>query len=228
MCYGFRDQSDVIFRDENQVAKKHALETKSGIKTRYRQDYSPIMMSFSIDPDEAVLNQFSRFCVLAVGNREGEELSAIVPSLYASARSASPCTPAILAMAWLKAAPFATVNQRMGAARRKYGEAVVKLREALQDPHTAKADDALFTVLFMLMIEVSEPFRMLCISLVLVMSLLTSRLQNMTATSSSMPNPIKHISGAVMLVNLRGLQNFASDAARAMLFFVKVTLVCPS
>ena len=175
MCYGFRDQWDVIFRNENQVAKKHALEIKSGSKARYRQDHSSIMMSFSIDPDEAVLNQFFRFCVLAVGkregavgSREGEELSAIVPSLYARAHLASPCTPAILAMAWLTAAPFATVNQRMGAARRNYGEAVVKLREALEDPHTAKADDALFTVLLMLIIEVSGLFCMLFISLVLV------------------------------------------------------------
>ena len=127
------------------------------------------MMSFSIDLDEAVLNQFSRFCALAEEDREGQEaITAIIPSLYANARSASPCIPAILAMAWLRAAPFATGNQRIGAARRKYGEAVLKLREALQDPHTAKADDALFTVLFMLVIEVKKPLRMLVISLVLV------------------------------------------------------------
>ena len=49
----------------------------------------------------------------------------------------------------------------------------------------------------------------------------------MTATSQSMPNPIKHIHGAIMLVNFRGLQNFASDAARIMFTFIKVTLVCP-
>lgn len=49
----------------------------------------------------------------------------------------------------------------------------------------------------------------------------------MTATSKSMPNPSKHINGAIMLVNIRGMQNFASDVARKLFSFVKVTLVCP-
>ena len=48
----------------------------------------------------------------------------------------------------------------------------------------------------------------------------------MTATSKSMPNPSKHINGAIMLVNFRGLQNFASDAGRRLFSFIKVILVC--
>ncbi|CAD6585860.1 MAG: hypothetical protein ASARMPREDX12_002143 [Alectoria sarmentosa] len=46
----------------------------------------------------------------------------------------------------------------------------------------------------------------------------------MTATSKSMPNPIMHIRGVVMLVNFRGLGNFANELARNMFFFVKLTL----
>lgn len=60
-------------------------------------------------------------------------------------------------MAWVTSAPFASVSQRMATARQKYGEAVVKLRDALRDPRTAKADDALITVLLMLMLEVYKP-----------------------------------------------------------------------
>ena len=48
----------------------------------------------------------------------------------------------------------------------------------------------------------------------------------MTATSQSMPDPMKHINGAVTLVNFRGMQNFESDAARTTFNFVKITLVC--
>lgn len=141
------------------MAERLAMKKKStGFKNRYHQTRSQITKSFSVDPDQAVLNQYARFHVLPEGNKEGHAaFSAVIPSLYASARSDSPCTPAILAMAWVTSAPFATVSQRMGAARRKYGEAVVKLRDALQDPCTARADDALFTVLFMLMLEVPKP-----------------------------------------------------------------------
>lgn len=154
-----------------------------------------------MDPDQAVLNQFCGLCALADGSKEGRDtLHAVIPSLYAGARSSSPCIPAILAVAWVTSAHFTTVNQRMDMARRKYGEAVVKLRDALQDPRTAKADDALCTVLLMLMLE------------------------NMTATSQSMPDPMKHINGAVTLVNFRGMQNFESDAARTTFNFVKITL----
>lgn len=112
-----------------------------------------------MDPDQAVLNQFCGLCALADGSKEGRDsLHAVIPSLYAGARSSSPCIPAILAVAWVTSAHFTTVNQRMDMARRKYGEAVVKLRDALQDPRTAKADDALCTVLLMLMLEVRKLF----------------------------------------------------------------------
>ena len=149
---------DVIFRDENQSAQRRASNLSTGFETHSHQLYSPVAKSFSIDLDEAVLNQFSRFCILAENNKEGQEsLPAVIPSLYGSARSASPCTPAILAMAWVTSAPFASVSQRMATARQKYGEAVVKLRDALRDPRTAKADDALITVLLMLMLEVYKP-----------------------------------------------------------------------
>lgn len=52
-------------------------------------------------------------------------------------------------------------------------------------------------------------------------------IQNVTATSNSMPNPRQHIKGAVTLINLRGSQNFASDTAKKLFSFVKVTLVSP-
>lgn len=153
MCYGYRDN----FRDETQSTTSHVVENRKRLKGRYQPIVGRIYAPFSIDPDDAVLNQ--RFGVLAEQFKEGpEELPALIPSMYASARSASPCTPAILAIAWVTSASFATVGQRMGAARRKYGEAMVKLQDALQDPSTAMADDALFTVLLMLMIEVSRPF----------------------------------------------------------------------
>ena len=150
----------MVFRDQNQWAKKHASEKRStGPKLRFSQICSPTIRSFSIHPDDAVLNRFSHYCMLAGGQSEGQEvLHAAIPSLYASAPSASPCTPAILALAWVTSAPFAPVSQRMDAARRKYGEAVVKLRNALQNPCTAKADDALFAVILILLLEVLEPF----------------------------------------------------------------------
>lgn len=201
VCYGYRDQLDLKFRDQNKVAKRHATESNMALEICYHETRSPLLRSFSVNPDEAVLNQFSSFCVLTGGVKEGHDtFPALIPSLYASANSTSPCIPAVSAMAWVTSAPFATTSQRMGAARRKYGEAVVKLRDALQDSRTAKADDALFTVLLMLMLE------------------------NMTATSKSMPNPSKHINGAIMLVNFRGLQNFASDAGRRLFSFIKVIL----
>ena len=48
----------------------------------------------------------------------------------------------------------------------------------------------------------------------------------MTATSNSMPIQSKHMNGAIVLVNLRGVQNFASDEAKILFSFVKAQLVC--
>ena len=232
MCDGYRDQTDLRFRDQNQVAKRLALEDESRrLKARSYRNRSPIAEPLLVDPDGAVLNQYSGFCVLAERNGEGDEglgLLRVMPSLYAGAQPSSPCVPAILAMAWMTSAPFASVDQRMVVARRKYGEAVVKLREALKDPSTAKADDTLFTVLLMLMLEVFRPFAPLLCCRYWGMTLLTPVIQNMTATSKSMPNPTKHIDGAIVLVNLRGLQNFVSDVARTLFSFIKGSFVCPN
>lgn len=88
------------------------------------------------------------------GKDRHSELLAAMASVYANASSSSPCIPAMLAMAWATSASFCTVDQRMGAARRKYSEALVKLQQALQHTHTARTDHVLFAVLIMSWVEV--------------------------------------------------------------------------
>lgn len=50
-------------------------------------------------------------------------------------------------------------------------------------------------------------------------------MQRLTGTVHAMPEPNKHIDGAIMLINLRGRQNLASETARTLFSYVKVSLV---
>ncbi|KAM0802873.1 hypothetical protein BDR22DRAFT_887210 [Usnea florida] len=201
-CPGYRDPSDAIFKDQNQLAKKLALEDHwKRLNAHQSRNSSAMTKPLAVDPDKLVLALFLES--LAGGDRDAEgreSLLAITPAIYTPAGSSSPCIPAIVAMAWFTNAPFATLSQRLDAARRKYGEAMLKLQNALRDPRTAKTDDILFTVLLMRMLEIP------------------------TATSHVMPTPFKHIYGAMTLVNLRGLENFSSDVAIRLFGYIKVAL----
>ena len=179
----------------------------------------------TVDPDELVLTLFFKSSANRDDDTEGREnILAITPSIYTAAGSSSPCIPATFAMAWLAYAPFATPSQRIDGARRKYGEAVVKLQNAIQDPRTAKTDDILFTVLLIRILEIHSLFTLLfrCPN---SYALLSSEMQFPTATSDVLPASFKHLHGAMTLVNLRGLQNFSSDVAIQLLGYFKVALV---
>ena len=117
------------------------------------------MKSLAVDPDKFVLTLFLESRTEGDGGTEGREsLRAIAPTIYTAAGSCSPCIPAIVAMAWLTRAPFATPSQRIDAARRNFGEAMIKLQNQLRDPRTAKTDEILFTVLLIHMLEVYRLF----------------------------------------------------------------------
>ena len=196
------------------------------LNAHYHHNSSAITKSLAVDPNEVVLTLFFKSSADGDGDTEGREsLRAITPTVYAAAGFSSPCIPAIVAMAWLTYAPFATPSQCIDAARRQYGEAVVKLQNALQDPRTAKADDILFTVLLIRMLEVYRLFAFLFCCLDPYTTLLSSEIQLPTATSYVLPTPFKHLHGAMTLVDLRGLQNFSSDVARQLFGYIKVALV---
>lgn len=159
-----------MFRDQNSLVKNLAVDKKSArLESHYHHPHSSVFRPFLINPDDAVLNQFSLSCPLGDSDEGGHGvLPIIMSSMYGSLDSTSPLVPAILAMAWVTSAPLATNKQRMCVARLKYADAIVKLREALQDPRTAKTDDALLTVMLMLILEVSNPFVLIVTSLSLI------------------------------------------------------------
>ena len=161
---------DAIFKDQNQLAKKHALEDHwKRFNAQCHHNSSAVTKSLAVDPDELVLTLFLESRADGDGDKEGcETLLAITPTIYTAAGTSSPCVPAIVAMAWFTNAPFATLSQRIDAARRKYGEAMVKLQNALQDPRTAKTDSILFTVL---LIRILEVYRLLALSILFLRSI---------------------------------------------------------
>ena len=82
------------------------------------------------------------------------EFLSLIQPLYAESCNASPSLPAVTAVAWATSAPFAGRQYCLGEARRKYLEAITKLRLALKDPSTARRDDTLLAVLLLGWIEV--------------------------------------------------------------------------
>lgn len=165
----------------------------------------------------------SRLSVLTDTNGDSQDgLLSVLDTVHANAPTSSPAIPATLAIAWATSAPFHSVSQCMYLARRKYGEALVSLQNALRDPYLAKEDGTLFAVLLMGWIEV----RYLLVSEESVGSHIWE--QNMTATFHSTPDHSKHTNGAIMLVNLRGRQNLTNVTARRLFSFVQTNLVCGS
>lgn len=156
-CHGYVAETERQFRDQNDLAKRHALQDQP--HRHQRGDTSLIHAPFDIDLDEAVLARFSHLSVFTDTSGHCQEgLLSILESVYANAFTSSPAIPATLAMAWATCAPFCPVSHRMYVARRKYGEALVSLQDALRDPYLAKEDGTLFAVLLMGWIEVRQLF----------------------------------------------------------------------
>jgi len=80
-----------------------------------------------------------------------------LPSLYTDIDALSPLSLATTAIAFAAFAKNAAERHFLSQARLKYGEAIIRLNEALRDPVTAKKDETLMAVLLMGRIEVREP-----------------------------------------------------------------------
>ena len=138
-------------------SRKQAVEIENGLEQSTSSSLN-IPRPFTINPDDAVLNQFANSLneetVWRVGAEGPAGLFGVMTAVYAGAHPSSPCISALLAFVWGICAPFGSPNQRMSVARQKYGDAISKVRVALRSVQSAKRDDVLFAVLLMGIVEV--------------------------------------------------------------------------
>ena len=207
-----------------------AQRSKSAQSTSHLQH---IPYSLSTDHDTVVINCFMRSFVTPVHRIENQvidnsvlgPLLGVMEPLYSKTTSDSAASSAILAMAWATSAPFPSALDNMHRARKKYIQLISRLQKAVQEPSVATDDATLLAVLLVGLIEVHRSLSPESRGRVRSEILLTFKRQVLTATSRAMPQPGKHINGAMTLINLRGSQNFANPSARKMLSFVKLQFV---
>ena len=123
-----------------------------------------IPYSLSIDRDTVVINCFMRDFVTPVHRIENRvtvnsalgPLLGVMEPLYAKTASGSAASSAILAMAWATSAPFASAQDNIHQARKKYIQVISRLQKAVQNPLVASEDATLLAVLLVGWIEVGR------------------------------------------------------------------------
>lgn len=139
-----------MFRSENK-----------GVERRVRRN-SPEHIYYSLpqEPEQLALNYFFKNYIFVPRKSEAAHgYLEVLPLLYANIAPTSPLLSATSAIAFAAFGKDTFGRQYLPNARLKYGDAISRLNEALEDPVAVKKDETLMAVLIMGMVEVSLPFR---------------------------------------------------------------------
>jgi hypothetical protein len=150
VCLGYRDLLDLAFRSENE-----------GVERRVRRN-SPQQIHHVLpqEPEQLALNYFFKNYILIPRNSEAAHgYLEVLPDLYGDVAPTSPLLPATSALAFTVFGKDVLGRQFLPNARLQYGEAILRLNEALRDPAAVKKDETLMAVLVMGMVEVCMPSR---------------------------------------------------------------------
>lgn len=137
-----------MFRSENE-----------GVEKRVRRN-SPEHIHYVLPqaPEQLALNYFFKNYVLIPRKSEAAHgYLEVLPVLYGDVAPTSPLLPATSALAFAAFGKDASGRKFLTNARLKYGEAILRLNEALRDPVVVKKDETLMAVLVMGMVEACLP-----------------------------------------------------------------------
>ena len=148
-CSGYRDQVDLIFRDENRNAARHASR-----KTLTVPNPPSPTLPLVIDPESlALVFFFTNFDRQPDG---ADGVLTVLPRIYSTVRPDSALFAATSAIALATfTPPGQTDRPYMAKACQEYGKAIAKLRSDCQDPAVSTEDETLLAALLMGLLEVS-------------------------------------------------------------------------
>ena len=172
-CVGYRDQLDLAFRDQsNTVACKaqHATTNMSSDPKRSTRDFDKASVQSGqvrrVKGAYGVLtkplhvpyvDQAASFFFFTYDSKEAESLKSIfkyLPSLYVGCQD-SAFSSIITALGLAGLSRHRNIPHMMSIATVKYETALRQIREDLQDPAAAKADETLVSVILLGLYEVT-------------------------------------------------------------------------
>lgn len=139
---------NLLFRSENEGVEKRVRRTQ------------PEQVHYLLpqEPEQLALNYFFNNYVLIPRKSDAAHgYMEVLPVLYANLAPNSPLLSATSALAFAAFGKDAFGRQFFPNTRLKYGEAIVRLNEALGDPVAVRKDETLMAVLIMGMVEVCAP-----------------------------------------------------------------------
>ena len=175
MCPGYRDDFDLVLRDQTQALQKRETRKhkKDGLSARPFSDDSlsralvvqrrsivpgrteVIPNGLDITPEELAISSWFDSFILLYRDQESRRgyLEYLLP-LYTSARYDSPLSLATSALAMIVFSGPPSHRPMMGMALKVFGQAMALTRKALQSPIDSKNDQTLMAVLLLSMAEV--------------------------------------------------------------------------
>ncbi|MCJ1389507.1 hypothetical protein MMC18_002364 [Xylographa bjoerkii] len=223
VCPGYRDDFDLVLRDQTQAlqqrgTRKHnKKDTVSGRSPSdnnlsnaliiQRRSTLPgctefIPSALKVTPEELAISSWFDSFILLYRDQESRRgyLEYLLP-LYTSARHDSPLSLATSALAMIVFSGPPSHRPMMDMALKVFGESMTLTRKALQSPVDSKNDQTLMAVLLLSMAE----------------GLLA--MANGTIPSGA------HAQGAIALVKHRGMDNFKSDISQRLFIAVQTQMI---
>ena len=164
-CLGYRDELDIVFRDQTQAIEKRFKVPDANsvvfncIIPEARSHPSPkrsLPYSLSQDTEQLALSFFFHKSISIPRQSEAAPgVLELLPSLFASTKPTSALSSATTALSFVAFATDPARKAFLPQARSKYGEAMVRVQDALQDPVAVRKDETLMTILLLRMLEVS-------------------------------------------------------------------------
>lgn len=211
-CLGYRNETDLVFRDLSDDIKKKCLKAKSKkehsskasskVPTTTRKELDDprlIKEPYAFSNDCAALFFFHDYVLLET--RQPSSLFDMLPSIYQTSSPGSPLTDIITALGLVclsntKGAPEALVS-----ARARYVAALHSINDSIRDPGAASADETLMTVILLGLYE------------------------DNTSTPGSLDQWSKHVNGAMALLDIRGVAQLKTRVGRQLITNLRTSTI---
>jgi hypothetical protein len=199
-CPGYRDEWDLVFRDQtNQTIKRTNEKRARSAATAGANDVPPPARELSPNPDEIGINYFLRNFVLGSESSPRGYLN-YIPSVYVNDGEHPTLVASLAAVGLVALANSTQQPELVNHARAKYMEAIHNVNTALASPYESIKDSTLMSVISLGMFEQVSGFE----------------------------TWVRHVEGAAALVVARGKGQFSSPVTIRMFNQVRADLVIAS
>ncbi|KAJ5438598.1 Protein of unknown function DUF3468 [Penicillium daleae] len=198
-CPGYRDEWELVFRDQTDQTIKRTKEKRARSANAAGANDSPPARGLSPSPDEIGINYFIRNFV--IGNQSSSRgYLNYIPSVYLN-DGEHPTLVSSLAAVGLVALANSTQQPELAShARAKYSEAICNINSALASPSESVKDSTLMSVISLGLFEQVSGF----------------------------DTWLRHVEGAAALVVARGKKQFSTPVTIRMFIQARADLVIAS